>query len=74
MNIIIIKKTKKSEKKMVQIYEKVLVEKVEKIEEAESLGDLNPKFFEEAISLNEAKDRIHSAKAYSDNIFNTYGF
>ena len=56
---------------MVQIYEKVLVEKVEKIEEAESLGDLNPKFFEEAISLNEAKDRIHSAKAYSDNIFNT---
>ncbi len=40
----------------------------------ELLGDLNPRFFEEVFSMNEAKDRIHSAKAYSDNIFNTYGF
>ena len=40
----------------------------------ELLGDLNPRFFEETISLNEAKDRIHSAKAYSNYSFNTYGF
>jgi len=59
---------------MVQIYEEVLVEKVEKIEEPESLGDLNPRYFEEVISFNEAQERIQAAKAYSNNIFNTYGF
>ena len=59
---------------MTLIYEEVLVEIVEKIEEPESLGDLNPRYYEEAIFLNEAKDQIHSAKAYSDNIFNPYGF
>ena len=59
---------------MVQIYEEVMVEKVEKIEEAESLGDLNPRYFEENISLKEAKNRIYSGKAYSDNLSNSYGF
>ena len=59
---------------MTLIYDKVLVEKVEMIEEPEALGDLNPRCFEETISLKEAKARIHSAKAYSDNIFNPYGF
>ncbi len=59
---------------MVQIYEEVLVEKVEKIDEAESLGDLNPRYFEEGISMNEAHNRIYSRKAYSDNIINPYGF
>ncbi|MHA2281839.1 MAG: hypothetical protein ACXAC5_13430 [Promethearchaeota archaeon] len=58
---------------MVQIYEEVLVEKVEKIEEPESLGDLNPKYFEEAISLKETKERIHAAKTYSNYSFNPYG-
>ena len=29
---------------------------------------------EEAISMSETKDRIHSAKAYSNYSFNTYGF
>jgi hypothetical protein len=61
-------------KKMTQIIEEVLVEEVEQIEEPESLGDLNPKYFEEAMSMDEAKDRIHAAKAYSNNLFNTYGF
>jgi hypothetical protein len=59
---------------MTQIYEEVLVEKVKKIEEPESLGDLNPKYFEEAISLNEAQEKIYSSKAYSNMSFNTYGF
>ena len=59
---------------MTLIYEKVLVEIVEKIEEPESLGDLNPRYFEETISLKEAKNRIYSGKAYSDNLSNSYGF
>ncbi|MHA1931168.1 MAG: hypothetical protein ACW96X_01435 [Promethearchaeota archaeon] len=54
--------------------EEIEVQKSMENETDELLGDLNPKYFEEAISLNEAKDRIYSAKAYSDNIFNTYGF
>jgi len=74
MNIIIIRKTKKVKKKMTLIYEEVLVEIVEKIEEPESLGDLNPRYFEETISLKEAKNRIYSGKAYSDNLSNSYGF
>jgi hypothetical protein len=61
-------------KKMTQIYEEVLVEKVEKIEEPESLGDLNPKYFEEAISLDEAKDKVDAAQSYSNYGFNPYGF
>ncbi|MHA2039366.1 MAG: hypothetical protein ACW98X_23325 [Promethearchaeota archaeon] len=59
---------------MTQIYEEVLVEKVENIDEPESLGDLNPRFNEEAISLKEAKERIHASKSYSNFSFNTYGF
>ena len=73
---------------MTQAYENVMEMKsieVEEIEESEVqapmenkvdelFGDLNPKFFEEAISMNEAKDQIHSAKAYSNYSFNTYGF
>jgi hypothetical protein len=70
---------------MTQAYEEVMemntpeVEKIEspKVQENkvdELLGDLNPKYYEEAMSMNEAKDRIYSAKAYSNNIFNTYGF
>jgi hypothetical protein len=73
---------------MTQAYEEVMEMKSIEVEEIEQpevqksmesevdelLGDLNPRFFEEAISLNEAKDRIHSAKAYSNYSFNTYGF
>ena len=70
---------------MTQAYEETMEMKTLEVEEIESpevqenevdelIGDLNPRFFEEAISMNEAKDRIHSTKAYSNNIFNTYGF
>ena len=70
---------------MTQAYEEVMEMKTPEVEEIESpkvqenevdelIGDLNPRYFEEAMSMNEAKDRIHSAKAYSNNIFNTYGF
>ncbi len=73
---------------MTQAYEKVMemisveIEEVEypKVQETkesevdELLGDLNPRYFEEVISMSEAHDRIHSAKAYSNTSFNTYGF
>ncbi len=73
---------------MTQAYEEVMemksleVEEIEQPEVQESiesevdelLGDLNPRYFEEGFSMNEAKDRIESAKAYSDFSFNTYGF
>ena len=73
---------------MTPAYEEVMEMKsieVEEIEESEVqtamenevdelLGDLNPRFYEEAISMNEAKDQIHSAKAYSNYSFNNYGF
>ncbi|KKK40836.1 hypothetical protein LCGC14_0518140 [marine sediment metagenome] len=40
----------------------------------ELLGDLNPRYFEEAISLKEVKTRIYAAKSYSNYSFNTFGF
>ena len=70
---------------MTQAYEETMEMNTPEVEEIESpkvqenkvdelLGDLNPRYYEEAMSMNEAKDQIHSAKAYSNNIFNTYGF
>ncbi|MBY8984559.1 MAG: hypothetical protein KGD65_05820 [Candidatus Lokiarchaeota archaeon] len=70
---------------MTQAYEEVMEMKSIEVEEIvqpevqenevdELLGDLNPRYFEEATSLNKTKDRIYSAKAHSDNIFNTHGF
>lgn len=64
-------------KKMTQIYEKVIVKKSKKIEETEnqvdeSLGDLNPKYFEEAIHLEEAKERIEASDIYAGSKFNFF--
>ena len=70
---------------MTQAYEEVMEMNTPEVEEIESpkvqenqvdelLGDLNPSYFEEAISMSETKDRIHSAKAYSNYSFNSYGF
>jgi mannose/fructose-specific phosphotransferase system component IIA len=63
--------------KMTQIYEKVMVKKVEKIEETESqdvelLGDLNPKYFEEVIRLEEAKERIRASDIFAGSKFNFF--
>ncbi|MHA2281145.1 MAG: hypothetical protein ACXAC5_09865 [Promethearchaeota archaeon] len=72
---------------MTQAYEEVMEMKSIEVEEIEQpevqksmenevdelLGDLNPRYYEEAIPLNEAKDRIHAAKSYSNYSFNTYG-
>ncbi len=69
---------------MTQAYEKVMemesieVEEIEQSEVQENevdelLGDLNPRYFEEAIPLNRAKERIYAAKSYSNFSFNAYG-
>jgi hypothetical protein len=72
---------------MTQAYEEVMEMKsieVEEIEQPEAqipmenevdelLGDLNPRYYEEVISMNEAQEKIHSAKAYSNMSFNMYG-
>ncbi len=50
------------------------VQKSMESEVDELLGDLNPRYFEETMSMEEAKERIHAAKAYSNYSFNTYGF
>ncbi len=73
---------------MTQAYEEVMEMKTLEVEEIEQpevqksmesevddlLGDLNPRYFEEAISLKEAKEQIYAAQSYSDFSFNTYGF
>jgi hypothetical protein len=75
-------------KKMTQAFEKasemkwIEAEEIEQLEvqtpmkdeSDEQLGDLNPRFYEEAISIEEAQERIHAAKAYSNMSFNNYGF
>jgi len=69
---------------MTQAYEEVMemksfeVEVIEHPEVQENkvdelLGDLNPRYYEEVISMNEAKDQIHSTQSYSNFSFNTYG-
>jgi hypothetical protein len=62
---------------MVQIYEEFVVKKAEKIEEAENqvdevLGDLNPNYFEEAIHLKEAKERIKASNIYAGSKFDIF--
>ena len=62
-------------KKMTQIYEEVMVKKSKKIEETEvdeTLGDLNPKYFEEVINLKEAKERIKASDIYAGSKFNLF--
>jgi hypothetical protein len=62
---------------MVQIYEEGMVKKAESIEEAENkvdeaLGDLNPKYFEEAIHLKEAKERIKASNIHAGSKYDFF--
>jgi len=62
---------------MTQIFEEVLVKKSKKIEETENqvdetLGDLNPNYFEEIINLKEAKERIKASDIYAGSKFNLF--
>jgi hypothetical protein len=49
---------------MTQTYEKVMEKKKPKMEQAEVselLGDLNPRYFEEIMSLENALQKVHSS-------------
>ena len=46
---------------MTQTYQKVMEKKSLKVEQAEKLGDLNPKYFEEGMSLENALEKVHSS-------------
>lgn len=58
------------------------IEEIEELKAQESkeseadelLGDLNPRFFEEATSLKETRERVQASQGYSNFSFNTYGF
>jgi len=69
---------------MTQTYEKVMEMESPKIEQVETpiesevdelLGDLNPRYFEEAMTLENALEKVYSSDIYSSsryNIFRTY--
>ncbi len=68
---------------MTQAYEEVMEMKSVEIEEIkhpevqenevdELLGDLNPRYYEESISMNEAKDRVYSSDINYSNQFNIF--
>ena len=50
---------------MTQTYQKAMEIKSSKIEQAEiqeeNLGDLNPRYFEEAMTLENAMEKVHSS-------------
>jgi hypothetical protein len=63
--------------KMTQAYEKVMEMKSLEIEELQVhierlLGDLNPKYFEESISITEAKERSHASRIEVGSKFNFF--
>ena len=68
---------------MTQAYEEVMemksleVEEIEHPEVKESevdelLGDLNPRYYEEVISLKEAKERVYASDINISNQFNIF--
>jgi len=68
---------------MTQAYEEVMEMKSFEVEEIEHpevqenevdelLGDLNPRYFEEIISLNEAQERIYSSGINYSSQFNVF--
>lgn len=66
---------------MTQAYEKVMEMKSPKIEQVETpiesevdelLGDLNPRYFEEAMSLEDALEKVYSSDIYFSSKFNIF--
>jgi len=68
---------------MTQAYEEVMEVKSLEVEEIkhpevqrnevdELLGDLNPRYYEEIISLNEAQERVYSSDINFSNQFNIF--
>ncbi|MFX0082687.1 MAG: hypothetical protein ACFE94_13135 [Candidatus Hodarchaeota archaeon] len=58
---------------MTQTYQKIMIMKRPKVEENQALlGDLNPRYFEEAIHLKEAKDQIHACVGSKYDLFSVF--
>jgi len=66
---------------MTQAYEKVMEMKSPKIEQVETpiesevdelLGDLNPRYFEEAMTLEDALEKVYSSDIYSSSRYNIF--
>ncbi len=66
---------------MTQTYEKVLEMKSPKIEQVEIpieseldelVGDLNPRYFEEGTTLENALENVYSSDIYSNNRYNIF--
>jgi len=46
---------------MTQTYEKLIEKKSPKVEQTEKLGDLNPRYFEQGMSPENALEKVHSS-------------
>ena len=55
---------------MTQAFEKVMEEKTAKNESDESLGDMNARYFEEAMSLENAFEKVQSSDINFSSRFN----
>lgn len=55
---------------MTQIIEKVIEEKGFEIDEI--IGDMNPRYFEEAMTFEEAHQKVYSAGNVNYNIFRSF--
>jgi hypothetical protein len=57
---------------MTQTYEKVIEKKTTKIEQTEQLGDLNPRYFEEGMSPENALEKVHASAANFSAKYNAF--
>ncbi|MFX1343568.1 MAG: hypothetical protein ACFFBC_01945 [Promethearchaeota archaeon] len=57
---------------MAQIIEKIIKKKSSKIEQAEKIGNLNPRYFEEGMSPENALEKIHSSATNFSAKYNAF--
>ncbi len=57
---------------MAQIIEKVMKKKSSKIEQVEKFGDLNPRYFEEGMSPENALEKVHSSASNFSAKYNAF--
>ncbi|MFW9941778.1 MAG: hypothetical protein ACFFFT_12115 [Candidatus Thorarchaeota archaeon] len=57
---------------MTQIIEKIIKKKSSKIEQAEKIGDLNPRYFEEGMSPENALEKIYSSATKFSAKYNAF--
>jgi hypothetical protein len=57
---------------MAQIIEKIIKKKSSKVEQAEKIGDLNPRYFEEGMSPENALEKVHASAANFSAKYNAF--